>query len=140
VSARRKRRPADTTCPPLGEHTEADPARDRIAGELGEAVNFGWTCLGIIDDAELWGVVSVDEADVVDYLHARAKHFLPAATRYEIRRRVPTFYGRAHGLAWYRDASTMDAASEWGAHQEKPTSATEGGHYLVGQFITPNPP
>jgi len=103
---------------------------------FGNAVNYGWTCIARIGDTELWGDVTVDEEDLLKYLLADAAAALKPGTRFEIRKRYPTMYGRSHGMAWYREAE-MDARETWGVVPAKPTANPERGYMLVGEYVTP---
>jgi len=130
-------------------------ALDEADGEMGIAVDYGWTCLGSIyrpasreidpseimptarerpDFVELWGTISLNERDLIEYLHADAARHLPPNTRYEIRKRVPGNFGRSRGMAWYRNKA-MDKRERWDFLPE--FAQDRQGHCLIGEFTTP---
>lgn len=91
------------------------------------------------DDADgepIYYTVRADEKDVRKTLHGDALKKLPPGTRYEIRRRLSSHYGRSHGMAWLRDEA-MDAVEPWGRVPIKPEYQELEGYYLVGQYVTP---
>jgi hypothetical protein len=130
-------------------------ALDEADGEMGIAVEYGWALLGSIyrpvsrevdpsqfmtpvrpgqDFVELWGTISLNERDLIEYLHADAERHLQPDTRYEIRRRIPANYGRSHGMAWYRNKA-MDKREKWGFRPE--FEQDRPGYRFIGEFTTP---
>lgn len=129
---------------------------DETIGEMGIAVNYGFVRIGCAyrpsretypidslrdvrettDKVELWATIAVDEAEVRAFLMADAEQCLEPGTRYQIRKKIPEFYGRTHGMAWYRNAA-MDKAETWGRVPPKPEFTAEGGYYLLGEYTTP---
>ena len=105
-----------------------------VADEQGVAVEYGWRAIAEVGDEKLWGTVTVDEGDVLAFLHTSAKRHLAPGTRYEIRRRVPGQYGRSFGLAWFHDPK-WPKDGPWGT---KPAGyEPEMGYFLVGEFVVP---
>ena len=96
--------------------------------EDGEAVEFG----SVQVSPDKWIDLDFDEADVIAALHAAARERLPPGTRYELRKKTPSNYGRTKGIAWYRHV-LMDREPTWDA--VPPTFINEGGYYLMGRFV-----
>lgn len=131
-------------------------ALDETIGEMGIAVDYGFVCIGCVyhrpsretspaerlrnaresDKVELWATIAVNEDEVRAFLMADAEQCLEPGTRYQIRKKIPEFYGRTHGMAWYRNAA-MDKAETWGRVPPKPEFTAEGGYYLLGEYTTP---
>jgi hypothetical protein len=141
--------------PALWSTKGIEDALDETIDEMGIAVDYGYICLGTIyprtdrrldssmampsfprkEVVELWGTLSVDEGKVQEFLHADAAVHLAPGTRYQLRKRTPTRFGRSHGMAWYRNAA-MDKQETWGHVSKEPTLIN--GVYLVGEFTTPS--
>jgi len=108
--------------------------------EWGIAFDYGRCILAEIDGVKVVGVVEVDEADVLSYLHASATHHLGPGKRYEIRRVVPSDFCRVagsergrKGLAWYR-STDMDSTKEpW---MNYGTEEVYDSHIVVGRYLT----
>jgi hypothetical protein len=130
-------------------------ALDETSGEMGIAVAYGYVCLGSVyqpsreagpfplkdvresgDFVELWGTITVNEVDVRVYLIADAARTLKPGQRFEVRKMIPSNYGRTFGMAWYRN-DAMDKRESWG--RQPLTPETGGGYYLVGEYVTPRP-
>lgn len=107
--------------------------------DFGQAINYGWTVI-IPETAQgkaLWGTIDIPEYDILAWLHADAKASLPLGTRYQIRRRIPGYYGRSFGLAWYSCHAFADRVT-WGVRLPIGMGSLDpqGGFYLVGEFTT----
>lgn len=95
--------------------------------EWGQAVAFmdrSWSQLPPADRDQLTGI-----------LHAQAKRALGAGARYEFRMKLPSHYGRLHGVAWYRH-QRMDDEFIWMTGLHEPSWDPERGFYLLGRFVT----
>lgn len=99
--------------------------------ERGRAIEWGWIQIG--QDRGTGFTIMVKRDEVVQALKADAAESLPPGSRFELRERYATNYGRTRGMAWYCHED-FAKAEEWG---DKTGPKTAGGYILVGQFTTP---
>ena len=101
--------------------------------ELGQSIDYG--CVHLL--GELYGTLSVNVDDVIAALKSDAAFELPPSTRFEIRRKCPSNYGRGKGLAWYWSES-FDSLEKW---ESLPApDKRECGYELVQRCVTPASP
>lgn len=78
---------------------------------------------------------AVDRDKILECLIKDAERFgLPPGTRYELRLKIPTQYGRDKGIAWVR-LPEMDLEAEWGL-SSRVHPIDMGGYYLIEQRTT----
>lgn len=100
--------------------------------EMGQAIEWGWIQVG--RDRSIGYTSTVDQDDVIRCLKDDACRELPQGSRFEIRQRSSTNYGRSKGIAWYY-CSSFDQLEKWD------TDATgfqaEGGYFLIARCVVP---
>lgn len=99
--------------------------------EFGRAIEWGWIQIG--SDRSIGIEVKLKRDDVIAVLKADAINELPPGTRFELRQRHATNYGRTHGMAWYH-ASTFADRKTW---DDIPGHDAELGVYIVARLTTP---
>lgn len=105
--------------------------------ERGHAIEWGWIQAG--SHRGIGYTSNVDEKEVERCLHADAIDVLPQGTRYELRKRASTNYGRTNGMAWYHSPDmilVLDPA--WNTFT--PGYHAELGCSVLGRYTTPIAP
>lgn len=108
------------------------PTSDELASQRGRAIDHGWVQLG--SHRGIGYTIHVDEDDAIRCLRDDAEDVLPPDTRYEIRKKIASNYGRSKGIAWYH-ISTFSEVEPWVSPSE-PTIQPEGGYVLVSRNTT----
>lgn len=126
--------------------------RDFLAGiaatAMAAAVPFVRPEPGLFDRTREYGnaiefhTSNVDKEDIGDLidilmtkLGADARKTLPPGTRFEIRGKIPTDFGRRRGLAWYYNPD-MRLESHWKEGRDaSPSLDPDAGYYLHARMI-----